>query len=113
MSRDQSLYIDDIILGIEAIMRFIVGSGYDEFIGDDKTYSAVIRKIEIIGEAAKNISSDVKDNNPHIPWSAMARMRDRLIHGYFGIDDEILWKTITGDLPGILDSMIDLRKRMS
>ena len=75
---------------------------FDNFKSDDKTFSAVIRKIEILGEAAKNVSLDVRSINQHIPWTEMARMRDKLIHGYFGIDEDVVWKTIKEDLPEIL-----------
>ncbi|MBN2402866.1 MAG: DUF86 domain-containing protein [Spirochaetes bacterium] len=102
MIRKQSLYFQDIKNAIESINGFIDGLSFDDFISDDRTFSAVIRKIEILGEAAKNISIDVRSANPHIPWTEMARMRDKLIHGYFGIDEDVVWKTIKEDLPEIL-----------
>lgn len=109
MMRKQSLYIDDIIKSIEAIINFTGEMTFNSFIEDDKTFSAVIRKIEIIGEASKNVSSEIKESNQHIPWSMMARMRDKLIHGYFGVDADIIWKTAKEQLPQILPLMIALR----
>ena len=102
MIRKQSLYLNDIKNAIESIIEFTSGISFEAFKTDDKTFSAVIRKIEIIGEAAKSIKPEITASNPEIPWSVLARMRDKLIHGYFGIDADIIWKTIREDLPGIL-----------
>ena len=99
MTRDYTLYIKDILDCIEKIEGFVGNMGYDEFKNDDKTSSAVVRKLEIIGEASKNIPADIKDKKKGIPWSDMARMRDKIIHFYFGVDYEIVWKVIKGRLP--------------
>jgi len=112
MNRSQSLYLGDINDAIEAIDKFTVGMSFEEFKTDDKTFSAVIRKIEIIGEAVKNLSIDVINSNPDIPWSLMARMRDKLIHGYFGIDAVVVWKTINYELPGILPKIKKLHNQI-
>ena len=108
MIRRQSLYLNDIKSAIDSINEFVKDMSFETFISDDKTFSAVIRKIEILGEAAKNISVDIRATNPNIPWTEMARMRDKLIHGYFGIDADVVWKTITEDLPVILPSIANL-----
>ncbi len=79
-------YIDDIIAAMTSIEAFIAGMDFDGFVADDKTSSAVLRKLEIIGEAAKHIPEHVKQKSPHLPWREMAGMRDRLIHAYFGVD---------------------------
>lgn len=84
---------------IESIERFVEGMSFEQFQNDDKTSSAVIRKFEIIGEAAKNISESIKQQHPSVPWKEMAGMRDRLIHGYFGIDYQLVWSTIKNRLP--------------
>ena len=73
------------------------GMNYDEFVQDEKTSSAVIRKIEILGEASKNIPEFIKERYPHVPWKEMAGMRNRLIYGYFGVDYVLVWKTIERD----------------
>ncbi len=90
MKRRQALYIKDIKDAIEAAIKFTNNMTYDEFNADDKTLSAVIRKLEIIGEAVKNLSIDITSSTPDIPWSIMARMRDKLIHKYFDIDVAII-----------------------
>lgn len=92
--RDQRLYLKDILLSIEAIEKFVDGLSYEDFEKDDKTSSAVIRKFEIIGEAAKRISDDIKNKYTVIPWKRMAGTRDILIHFYFGVNYKIVWKTI-------------------
>ena len=71
----------------------------EDFKGDDKTASAVIRKLEIIGEAVKGIPEEIRQNHPHVPWKEMAGMRDTLIHFYFGVDYELVWGTINKRLP--------------
>ncbi len=105
MIRRQSLYLNDIKEAIESILMFIENMSFDVFQADDKTFSAVIRKLEIIGEAAKNIKPEITASNPEIPWSILGRMRDKLIHGYFGVDADIIWKTIKEDLPELLPYM--------
>ncbi len=74
----------------------------EEFLGDTKTQDAVIRNIEIIGEATKNLSDDLRDRHPEIPWKGLAGMRDRLIHQYFGVNLDIVWSVAKDELPEIL-----------
>jgi uncharacterized protein with HEPN domain len=102
MIRSQKLFVKDIIDSIEDIEKFIEGLDYEGFVKDDKTISAVIRKIEIIGEATKNLSVEIIGKNKDIPWNKFSQMRDKVIHGYFGVDNTIVWETITIDLPKVL-----------
>jgi uncharacterized protein with HEPN domain len=101
VSRDYKLFIKDIIESVKQIEIFITGMGFDEFILDDRTANAVIRKLEIIGEASKNIPDHIRIKYSELPWSEMARMRDKLIHAYFGVDYEIIWRVIKERLPSI------------
>jgi len=78
---------------------------YKEFLHDEKTASAVIRKLEIVGEAAKHIPAGARQAHPKLPWNEMARMRDKLIHGYFGVDYEIVWKVVKERLPDVKSSL--------
>lgn len=97
--RDVNLYLKDILNAIDSIEKFIEGINFEDFVKDDKTSSAVIRKFEIIGEASKNIPSNLKKKYPDIPWKEMSGFRDKLIHFYFGIKYELVWETIKLKLP--------------
>lgn len=97
--RDYRDYIQDILDAIGDIESFVKGMEFNEFTRDRKTVNAVVRSIEIIGEATKKIPKSLKDKYPDIPWKKMAGMRDKLIHEYFGIDLEILWKVAKDELP--------------
>lgn len=99
--KSHEVFIEDILHAIEAIDGFTKNLSFEEFKSDDKTSSAVIRKLEIIGEAAKNIPDGVKEKYQGIPWKEMAGMRDKLIHFYFGIDYNLVWQTIKNRLPEI------------
>jgi uncharacterized protein with HEPN domain len=78
--RDYKLYLKDILTAIESIEEFVGKMNLDAFRADDKTVSAVIRKLEILGEASKGIPENVRQNHPDLPWKEMAGMRDKLIH---------------------------------
>jgi uncharacterized protein with HEPN domain len=99
--RDHTLYLKDILAAIESIESFIAGMNLDTFYTDDKTTSAVIRKLEIIGEAVKQIPEELRQKHSRVPWKEMAGMRDKLIHFYFGVDHQLVWKTITERLPQV------------
>ncbi len=99
--RDYTLYLKDILGAIESIERFIAGMDLGAFQTDDKTASAVLRKLEIIGEAVKRIPDEIRQKHPQVPWKEMAGMRDRLIHFYFGVDYHLVWKAITERLPRV------------
>lgn len=99
--RQSTDYVNDILYAIRKIDEFTNGLTYEEFLEDEKTQFAVIRAIEVIGEATKNIPDSVKANYTSIPWRNISGMRDKLIHAYFGIDMDILWKTATEEIPVI------------
>ncbi|OYT59517.1 hypothetical protein B6U81_05955 [Thermoplasmatales archaeon ex4484_30] len=111
MKRQYTFFIKDILDAIEKIEEFVAGMNYVEFIKDDKTTSAVVRKLEVIGEAAKNIPQDVREKYPEVPWKEMAKIRDRLIHGYFVVDHEIIWNVIKGELPLLKPKIKDILER--
>ena len=97
-------FLKDIHEGIRRIMQYTC-VGYSDFLIDIKTQDAVIRNIEIIGEAAKNISEDFKNRYPDIPWKNLTGARDKLIHHYFGINLEVVWYIIKDDLPPLLEQI--------
>jgi len=101
MTRNIRLYINDIIECIDSIAEFTKGMSYPDFFSDDRTRSAVVRKIEIIGEATKSIPASIRERCPQIPWKEMAQMRDKTAHAYFGVDYEIVWLVIKERLPEI------------
>lgn len=91
-------YVDDILNSIADINQFTDNLDFDDFRNDKKTVYAVIRCLEIIGEAVKKIPADIRELYPSIPWQAIAGMRDKLIHDYFGVDVELVWDTVQGEL---------------
>jgi uncharacterized protein with HEPN domain len=92
------------------VESFIDDLTYDQFVKDKKTLNAVVRSIEIIGEAAKNIPETLKTKYANLPWKQMAGMRDKLIHAYFGIDTETLWKASTTNIPQLKSSIQEILK---
>ena len=99
MARDDLLYLDDIQEAIETIFGYVQGIEVDEFKQQQMLQDAVVRQIEIIGEATKHLSEGIRKANPQVPWRAIAGTRDRLIHGYFAVDLDEIWLTIQQDLP--------------
>ena len=91
-------YLNDIFDSILKIKSFLEEENYKSFQKDIKTQYAVIRALEIIGEASKKIPQDFRDNHSWIPWRFMTGMRDKLIHDYFGVDIQVVWKTATEDI---------------
>lgn len=106
--RKDRLCLRDICSAISAIQEFVDEMTFDEFCEDEKTQSAVIRKFEIMGEATKNLPETVREEHPDLPWSEMAGMRDRLIHGYFKIDQKLVWQTIQQELPPLKQQVRDV-----
>jgi len=101
------LYLQHIVDAIGRIERFSA-DGRAAFMADEKTQSAVVRQLEIIGEAAKRLSDDLKSEAPDLPWREMAATRNRLIHGYFTVKLEIVWNVIEQDLANLKNRVIVL-----
>ena len=96
--RDHNLFLEDMLDSIEAISCYTNGLDIKRFIKDRKTVDAVIRNLEILGEAASQVPESYQDKSDKIDWRGMIGLRNRLIHGYFGVDENILWQIIYDDL---------------
>jgi len=99
MARDDLLYLEDVQEAIETILGYVHRIEEDEFKQNQMLQDAVVRQLEIIGEATKHLSENIREDNPQVPWKAIAGTRDRLIHGYFAVDLDEIWLTIQRDLP--------------
>jgi uncharacterized protein with HEPN domain len=100
--RDWCDYLENICKAARKALDFTEGVGYEEFLADDKTVYAVVRALEIVGEATKRIPQDVHNSYPDIPWRSMAGIRDKLIHDYVNVSLEVVWRTLNEDLPPLL-----------
>lgn len=101
MKRNLALYVRDILQNMRDAEEFIQGLSYDDFAGDKKTFNAVVRAIEVIGEAAKNVPATVRRKYPVVPWKEMAGMRDKVIHSYFGVDRQAVWLVVKERIPDL------------
>jgi uncharacterized protein with HEPN domain len=100
--RDLRDYISDLVEACEDILSFTRGMSYSDFARDKKTVNAVIRSLEVIGEATKKLPVSFRDSYPDVPWKRMAGMRDKLIHEYFGVDRQMVWQVVERHIPDIL-----------
>ena len=110
--RDYKLYLYDIKEAIEKIEAFTKDFAFEEFVQDSKTSDAVIRNLEIIGEASKHIPKRIKEKHSDIDWKAIMGMRDIIAHEYFGVKLEIVWKTIKKRLPDLRNKIAEILKEV-
>lgn len=103
--RADAEFLIDIQEAIGRILRYTADITYEDFLADTKTQDAVIRNLEIIGEATKNLSRNFRSRHVDVPWKSMAGIRDRLIHHYFGVNLDIVWQVGANDLPGVAMSI--------
>jgi len=94
-------YLRDILDAIDKVAEFTQGDEFQEFAADAKTTFAVVRALEVIGEAAKHVPEAPRDRHSEVPWREMAGMRDKLTHEYFGINLQVVWRTIKNALPAL------------
>jgi len=106
---DQDL-IEDILICLSKIEEYIYGVTYDNFINDYKTQDAIVRNLEIIGEASKRLSSELKKKYQDIPWKMIAGTRDKLVHDYFGVNIDIVWEIATNDAPALKQKLEKIKK---
>jgi len=97
--RDSDLLIEDILTAIRKIERYTSGMDQAVFREDEKTIDAVVRNLEIVGEAARQLPEDFLGRYPEVPWRQITGLRNRIVHEYFGLDLELIWQVVLHDLP--------------
>ena len=104
MRRDDALLLD-ITKAARLILEFTAGTSKQAFLNDHKTQSAILHQLMVMGEGVKRLSFELRDQHPEIPWSLIAGMRDHLIHAYDAVDLEEVWKTVSQDIPDLLNKI--------
>jgi uncharacterized protein with HEPN domain len=107
--REWRFYLDDMIGFAEKAITYTEGFDLDSFVASGVNYDATLRNLELIGEAATNIPDEVRQQHPQIPWRMVVATRNRLIHGYLGIDNDTLWSIIQDDVPALLKELQKLK----
>ena len=106
MSESRTIaFLNDILEAVQRIQVYTEKMSFDDFIEDIKTQDAVLRNLEIIGEAVKNIPDSIRQKVPSVPWKSIAGMRDKLIHQYFGVNFDIVWCVVKDDLSGLINAV--------
>lgn len=108
MIKDDTVFLRHILDAINKIQEYTKGMDYEDFRASSLVQDGVIRQLEIIGEATKNLSQEIREKHPYIPWKDMAGMRDKLIHQYFGVDIAGVWDTAEQDIPTLKNYLIKL-----
>jgi len=108
---DQRAYVVHALDAIDAILEYTAG-GRDEFMADRRTQDAVIRNIEILGQAVKGLADDTRSLDETVPWRQIAGMRDKLIHDYFGVDLTLVWDVVERELPALRPKLVVINERL-
>jgi uncharacterized protein with HEPN domain len=101
MMKDDSVYLHHIIDAFMQIEYYIDGVSHEEFLSNKLLQDGVIRQLEVMGEAARNLSDDLRNEYPQVPWRQMIGLRNRMIHAYFNVNLQIIWEIVQGDLPDL------------
>lgn len=105
--------INHIIEAIERIYRYVESQTFESFTADDMRYYAVVKNIEIIGEAANMLTYSFREKNSHIPWKSICGMRNYIVHEYFAVDEKVVWEVITSDLPILRSQLLQLKESLT
>ncbi|EIJ34485.1 HepT-like ribonuclease domain-containing protein [Thiothrix nivea] len=109
MSREWRFYLDDMIEFAELVLEYTEGYSQEQFEQDRRTYDATLRNMELIGEAATHIPDEIREQAPSIPWRQLIATRNRIIHAYLGLDNDILWSIVQTDIPQLLNDLRQLK----
>ena len=112
MSKDPNIIIEHVLESINLIERYIKGKSIDDFYNDVQLQDSVIRRMEIIGEAIKNLPDDVREKYTDITWKEIVGMRDVLIHAYFRVDLDLTWETIQNDIPILKEQLNKIKDEL-
>jgi uncharacterized protein with HEPN domain len=108
-AREWRFYVDDMIRFAGKVLSYTEGMDRAAFIAGDITYDAVLRNLELIGEAATRIPDEIREAHSEIPWRMIIATRNRLIHAYLGIDDDVIWSIVRDDIPSLLEALKRLK----
>lgn len=108
MSRDERLYLDDMRECCRKVIRYTSGMTKDELVADEKTFDAVMRNLEITGEAARQVSKDIRGRHPEVSWRSISGFRDIAIHAYPNIDEDVVWDIVENKVPQLLDQITSI-----
>ncbi len=101
MKRDDTVYLAHMLMSISKIMRYSEGKNYSDFIQNEMLQDALIHQVQIIGEASSRVATEIKKKYKEIPWIDIKNMRNKLVHDYFGVDIDEVWKVVQKDLPDL------------
>ena len=111
-AREWRFFVDDMIAFAQKVIAYTHALDQAGFVASGLNYDATLRNLELIGEAATHIPEEIRSANPQIPWRLLIATRNRLIHGYLGIDNDTLWSIVSSDVPALLPALIALKKRL-